>query len=103
MKFKYILLAGLALTGWSACNDYLDVDAPSKYTEEYVYSQKDEIELALNGVYAQALVDNLYGKMYLGSFNLNSDVDIAINSSNAHSHSTYSRFDCDDQGGEIAP
>ena len=101
MKFKYILLAGLALTGWSACNDYLDVDAPSKYTNEYVYSQKDEIELALNGVYAQALVDNLYGKLYLGSFNLNSDVDIAISSSNAHSHSTYSRFDCDDQGGEI--
>ncbi|MCR5360462.1 MAG: RagB/SusD family nutrient uptake outer membrane protein [Bacteroidales bacterium] len=101
MKLKYILLAGVALSGLSACKDYLDVDAPSKYTNEYVYSQKDEIELALNGVYAQALVDNLYGKLYLGSFNLNSDVDIAISSNNAHSHNTYSRFDCDDQGGEI--
>lgn len=85
----------------TACNDFLDVDAPSSYTEEFVFSQKSEIERALNGVYAQALVGDLYGNAYQETFILNSDVDIQINSNSSHSHTTYSRFDCDDQGGDI--
>ncbi len=85
----------------TACNDYLDVDAPSAYTEEYVYGQESEIERALNGVYAKALVSNLYGNAYQYTFQLNSDVDIQISSSSTHSHTTYARLDCDDQGSGI--
>ena len=43
----------------TACSDYLDVDAPSSYTEAFVYSATDEMERALDGVYAQALTNNL--------------------------------------------
>lgn len=100
-KIKNILLVGAAAMSLTACNDYLDVEAPSKYTVEFVYSQKSEVERALNGVYAQALVGDLYGNAYQKTFILNSDVDIAISSSSAHSHSTYQRFDCDDEGGDI--
>ena len=85
----------------TSCNDYLDVDAPSKSTVEFVYSMKSEVERALNGVYAQALVNDLYGDKYQNTFVLNSDVDISINASRTHSHTTYRRFDCDDQGGDI--
>ena len=85
----------------SSCNDYLDVEAPSAYTPDFVFSQKSEIERALNGVYAQALVNNLYGNLYQLTFNLNSDVDITISSSSSHSHTSYTRFDCDAQGADI--
>ncbi len=85
----------------TSCNDYLEVDAPSAYTEEFVFSMKSEAQRALYGVYAQALAGDLYGNQYQRTFILNSDVDMMISSSNAHSHNSYSRFDCDDQGGEI--
>lgn len=91
----------MALLSLTACNDFLDVDAPSSYTEDFVFGQKTEINRALNGVYAQALVGDLYGNAYQGTFVLNSDVDINISSASSHAHNTYRRFDCDDQGGEI--
>ncbi|MDE7085315.1 MAG: RagB/SusD family nutrient uptake outer membrane protein, partial [Prevotella sp.] len=101
MKIKNILLTGIATLSLVSCNDFLDVDAPSAYTEEFVFSQKNEVERALNGVYAQAIVDDLYGSAYQSTFILNSDVDMQISSNNAHAHNTYARLDCDDQGGEI--
>lgn len=101
MKIKHILLIGVAALTQISCNDYLDVEAPSAYTEEFVFSQKSEVSRALNGVYAQALVSDLYGDAYLSKFTLNSDVDMTISSNNAHAHNTYSRFDCDDQGNDI--
>ena len=101
MKIKHIILIGVAALTQISCNDYLDVEAPSAYTEEFVFSQKSEVSRALNGVYAQALVSDLYGDAYLSKFTLNSDVDMTISSNNAHAHNTYSRFDCDDQGNDI--
>ena len=101
MKIKNILLTGVAALALVSCNDFLDVDAPSAYTEDFVFSQKTEVNRALNGVYAQALVNNLYGDAYLSRFTLNSDVDIVISSDNSHSHTTYARLDCDEQGSNI--
>ena len=101
MKIKNILLTGVAALSLASCNDFLDVDAPSAYTEEFVFSQKSEIERALNGVYAQALVNDLYGNAYQRTFILNSDVDFARSNNSTHAHDSYSRFDCDDQGSDI--
>lgn len=101
MKLKNILYTGIAMLSLTACNDFLEVDAPSAYTEDFVFGQKTEVQRALNGVYAQALVGDLYGNAYQRTFILNSDVDMQISSNTSHSHSTYSRFDCDDQGGDI--
>ena len=95
------LLVSLSPCLLTSCNDYLEVDAPSKSTVDFVYSMKSEVERALNGVYAQALVGDLYGNAYQSTFVLNSDVDITISDSRSHSHTSYRRFDCDDQGGDI--
>lgn len=75
MKIKNIIITGVAALTLASCNDFLDVEAPSAYTPDFVFSQKSEIERALNGVYAQALVGDLYGNAYQLTFNLNSDVD----------------------------
>ena len=97
--FSYLL----PLTSYlfTSCNDYLEVDAPSKSTVDFVFSMKSEVERSLNGVYAQALVGDLYGNAYQSTFVLNSDVDISISDSRNHSHTSYRRFDCDDQGSDI--
>ena len=101
MKIKNILLTGVAVLALASCNDYLDVEAPSSYTEDFVFSQKTEVQRALNGVYAQALVNDLYGNNYQRTFILNSDVDVQISDKHSHEHDTYARFDCDDQGNAI--
>ena len=101
MKIKQIILTGVAALTLASCNDYLEVDAPSAATEEFVFSMKSETQRALYGVYAQALSNNLYGNHYQRTFILNSDVDMQISSSNAHAHNSYARFDCDEMGGDI--
>lgn len=101
MNIKNIVLFGLACATLTSCNDFLDVDAPSKDIDEFVFSSESGIRNALNGVYALALVDDLYGKAYQGTFILNSDVDISVSKSSAHANNTYSRFDCDPLGSDI--
>lgn len=84
-----------------SCNDFLDVDSPSSYSEEFVFSQKTEINRALNGVYASILVNDLYGNAYQRTFIFNSDVDMTVYTNNVATHDSYARFDSDDQGGDI--
>ena len=101
MKLKNILLTGVAALALVSCDDYLSVDAPSSYTEEFVYSQKTEINRALNGVYAAILVNDLYGNNFQSTFALNSDVEMQTYTSDVATHNSYRRFDCDSEGSEI--
>lgn len=101
MKLKNILITILTVVILLSCNDFLDVDAPSSYSEDFVFSQKTEISRALNGVYASILVNDLYGDAYQRNFVLNSDVDMRTFTSNVATHNSYARFDSDDQGSEI--
>ncbi len=102
MKFRNIIIAGLALAAFTSCNQFLTVDAPSKYDNDYVFSDKTEINRALNGVYAQLLNSNTYGQAYLSTFCFNSDVDMAMFTSDVSTNDSYRRFDCTSQGGAIA-
>lgn len=94
MKIKNIFFVGIALAGLTSCNDYLSVDAPSKYDNTYVFSNVNEINRALNGVYAQLLSGSTYGDNYLTTFCMNSDVDYTTNSSEQSTNNSFRRFDC---------
>ena len=43
MKLKNILVIGLTSMTLVSCNDFLKVESPSSYSEEFVFSQKTEI------------------------------------------------------------
>jgi hypothetical protein len=101
MKLKNILLIALTVTGLSSCKDFLDVEPVSAFDSDYIYSNKDEVTRALNGVYAQMLSGDTYGSAYLEKFCLNSDVDMATTTSNVASNDQYRRFDCTSLGGDI--
>ena len=101
MKLKYLLMTGLALASFTSCNDYLDVDSPSKYSNDYVYGSETEINRALNGVYAQLLNSNTYGGAYLTTFCMNSDVDFVANSNEATTNNGYTRFECTNDASDL--
>lgn len=100
MKLYNYLIAGISVMTLGSCSDFLDVDAPSKNTLDYVFTDKSEMNRALNGVYAGIIADNTYGKAYLASYQLNSDVDFKAFSSELSGSGNFQRFDCDDQGGQ---
>ncbi len=92
MKLKNIFISGLSLLALTACNDYLDVDAPSKFAPEDIYSSTKDAGMALNGVYAEAMSSNAFGQAYTYSLILNSDVDFVTNSSENDETNTPKRY-----------
>lgn len=88
------------MLAFTACDDYLDVDAPSKQTNESIFSSETEINQALNGVYAKALVDNTFGNYVYNNMQLNSDVDFSTNSNEVAQLNAPKRFDCTSESGD---
>ena len=103
MKIGHTLMCSLLLAGLSSCSDYLDVDAPSKVTDEHVFSNIDDANLLLNAVYQSTCSSNTYGNAYLTTFNFNSDVDFATSSSEEQStnHNEWKVFDGEADGSSI--
>lgn len=93
MKLKNIIIGGLGVIALTACNDYLDVPAPSGYTQDVVFGSSTEANTALNGVYAKALVNNAFGNNVYNALLLNSDVDFTANSNEQAQANTPRRFD----------
>lgn len=91
------------MTGLSSCNDFLEVDSDSKYTEEYVFSDKEEINRMLNTLYAKLMSGNTYGNKYMTTYALNSDVEFSANSGMLQSTSgtDYRVFDATSMGGDL--
>lgn len=104
MKYSKLFLVGiLAMLGLSACSDYLDVKSDSKYDEEYVFGNMEEINRALTTCYTYLLSGNTYGGAYYSTFCLNSDVEFATNSSDLQSSSggDYKQFDSTPAGSAL--
>lgn len=103
MKLKNILYTSLALMSLTACNDYLDVDAPSKVTDEYVFSNTEEADRLLNSVYTSLCSSNTYGNAYMTTFCLNSDVEFTTSSAETKSagHNEWKLFDGEADGSNV--
>ena len=93
MKIKHIFIGLGALSLLAGCNDYLDVDAPSKYDNATVFNFTTTADKALNGVYATILVDNSFGNTLYNSLQLNSDVDFSSNANETSQKDAPRRFD----------
>ncbi len=103
MKLKNLLFIGLAAFGFTSCHEFMEeVESPSKYDNEYVFTKKSEIERALNGVYAQLMSNSTYGNNLLTNFCLNSDVDMWASSTETATDNSYRRFDCSPLGSHIS-
>lgn len=59
-----------------SCDDFLETDPASGFTEEYVLSSEDEIMSLLTGIYSYMTTDNLYGRNLAYGFNTNTDVEM---------------------------
>lgn len=101
MKLHNILLAGLSAAALASCSDYLDVDAPSKLDPDYVYTDKKEMNRALNGVYAAMLSNDTYGQNFVEKLMFNTDVEFVTNATHSATSNSYRRYDCDPDGSEI--
>lgn len=101
MKLHNIAIAGLSALALGACSDYLDVDAPSKTQLPEAYGSANDVNTALNGVYAQLLSWETYGEKLLTIYTLNSDVDFAIDNGHYAKTNSYRRFECDPDASDI--
>ena len=101
MNIKNILISGLGVMALTACNDFLDVEAPSKQTVEAVFSSSQEVNAALNGVYAKVMANNAFGNNLYNTVMLNSDVDFTANSNENAQSNTPRRFDVTSSGSAV--
>lgn len=101
MKLKNIFISGLSLLALTACNDYLEVDAPSSFTNKVVFGSTTQANYALNGVYAKMLVGNSFGNLLYNGLMLNSDVDFSTNTNATATFNTPRRFDVNAQDGNV--
>ncbi|MDE6066435.1 MAG: RagB/SusD family nutrient uptake outer membrane protein [Duncaniella sp.] len=101
MKLRNIFLIGFAGVSLASCSDYLDVDAPSKNTPEYVYTDKMEMNRALNGVYASLNNSSTYAQNFLDKFCFNTDVEFKAFNNQFSTSNSYQRYDCDADGSDI--
>ncbi|WP_114781700.1 RagB/SusD family nutrient uptake outer membrane protein [Botryobacter ruber] len=72
---KYLIILSLALIPLVSCDDYLEVSSDSKYEDDYVFGNKEEINRVLTAVYASLMSNDTYGNAYFSTFALNNDVE----------------------------
>ena len=103
MKLRNIFICGVGMMALTACNDFLEVDAPSKVTDDYVFANTEEANRLLNGVYQATCNGNTYGNAYLTTFNFNSDVEFATSSAEIQSasHNEWKLFDGEADGSNV--
>ncbi len=103
MKLRNILVCGLGVMTLASCSDFLEVEAPSKITDEYVFADIEEADRLLNSVYKATCSGSTYGNAYLTTFNFNSDVEFSTSSAEIQSasHNEWKLFDGEADGGNI--
>jgi len=77
--FSFLLIFALSFTG---CEDYLDVQPGSGFTQAEVFKSEKDIQSAVAGVYTLMLAEDAYSSRLAFVFNMNTDVEMAGVSTN---------------------
>lgn len=73
-KMKNIILSILVLSlSFISCDDYLEVESPSKFDDKYIYSSEEETFRAVSGIYNP--ITEIYGQRWITMFKPNTDVE----------------------------
>jgi hypothetical protein len=104
MKKTILYLGCIGLLLISSCKDYLKVESLSKRGNEYVFSDKEEINRALTAVYADMMSSSTYGNYLIARYSLNTDVEFRSFSTNIRSvaGSEFACFDGTKYSSDIA-
>ncbi|MCD8186736.1 MAG: RagB/SusD family nutrient uptake outer membrane protein [Rikenellaceae bacterium] len=73
---RIVKIGGVVLTSvMVSCSDYLKVDSPSKFENDYVFSKEEEIFNAIAGIYAPLCMDQTYSQAMACMYVSNTDVE----------------------------
>lgn len=61
---NYFIILVLTVFSLTSCNKFLEVDPQSVWKDETFYSTKEEVDLALAGIYSQLAHESLYGHLF---------------------------------------
>lgn len=75
-KLLYSTIA-CAVLSFTSCNDFLDVEPPSGFTPDYVFSSEDEIKARMTQMYSAMTEDGMYGSTFASGLNTNTDVELS--------------------------
>lgn len=79
---KHLAAAALTLCAASAmvsCDDFLDTNPASSFTNEEIFSSQDETKAMMASIYSKLTNSNLYGQAFPYSFATNTDVEMKAN------------------------
>ena len=80
-KILYLILS-CAMLSFASCDDFLDVNPPSGFTPEYVFSSENEIKSFMTQIYSAMTGDGLYGNNLANGLDTNTDVEFKSLSNN---------------------
>lgn len=74
MKKYIVYILIIAVTAFSSCEDFLNTDSPSSFTDEYIFSNVEDAQKAVMSVYAMFNQDS-YTSRLSNVFTGNSDIE----------------------------
>ena len=80
-KILYLILS-CAMLSFASCDDFLDVNPPSGFTPEYVFSSENEIKSFMTQIYSAMTGDGLYGNNLANGLDTNTAVEFKSLSNN---------------------
>lgn len=81
-KILYSIFASMIVL-FTSCNDFLEVEPPTGFNNDYVFSSEKEVQSAIAGVYSLMLRDDAYGSRLSYVYNPNTDVEMSGVTTNA--------------------
>ena len=74
-RYKYLSMALLAGMAFTSCEDYLDSESKSSYTEKVVFSNPSLAEDAVINIYSFFGQTNSHRSRYMPYYGMNTDVE----------------------------